>query len=52
MVYVPVADVDALAERAVTAGATVVTPLGDRPWGGREIELTDAAGNRIRLGAG
>lgn len=52
MVYVPVADVDALAARAVAAGADVVTPLGDRPWGVREIELADPAGNRIRLGAG
>jgi [ribosomal protein S5]-alanine N-acetyltransferase len=52
MVYVPVSDVDASAERAVTAGATVVSPLGDRPWGVREIELADPSGNRIRLGAG
>lgn len=52
MVYVTVAVVDASAARAVAAGASVITPLGDRPWGGREIELADPAGNRIRLGAG
>ena len=50
-VYITVADVDALAERAIAAGTTVVTPLGRRPRGAREIELADADGNRIRLGA-
>lgn len=50
-VYVTVSDVDALAERAISAGTTVVTPLGRRPWGAHEIELADADGNRIRLGA-
>jgi RimJ/RimL family protein N-acetyltransferase/uncharacterized glyoxalase superfamily protein PhnB len=49
-VYVVVTDVDAVAARAVAAGATVVTPLGRRPWGVREIELADADGNRVRLG--
>jgi RimJ/RimL family protein N-acetyltransferase/catechol 2,3-dioxygenase-like lactoylglutathione lyase family enzyme len=50
-VYVPVGSglLDALAERAVVAGATVVEPLGDRPWG-RESALADPDGNRIRLG--
>lgn len=52
MVYVTVSDVDTLAARAIAAGATVVTPLGDRPWGVREIELADPHGNRIRLGSG
>lgn len=41
---------DAAADRALAAGATVVTPLGLRPWGVREIELADLDGNRIRLG--
>lgn len=52
MVYVTVSDVDALAARAEAAGAAIATPLGDRPWGVREIELIDRDGNRIRLGAG
>ena len=30
-------------------GATVVAPLGERPWGVREIELDDGDGNRVRL---
>jgi RimJ/RimL family protein N-acetyltransferase/catechol 2,3-dioxygenase-like lactoylglutathione lyase family enzyme len=49
-VYVGVSDLDAAAERARSAGATVVTPLGVRPWGVRELELADPDGNRIRLG--
>jgi RimJ/RimL family protein N-acetyltransferase/uncharacterized glyoxalase superfamily protein PhnB len=52
MVYVTVSDVDVLARRGADAGATILTPLGDRPWGVREIELADPDGNRIRLGAG
>jgi RimJ/RimL family protein N-acetyltransferase/uncharacterized glyoxalase superfamily protein PhnB len=49
-VYVPVSDLDAVAARAFAAGAIVVTPLGMRPWGVRELELEDLDGNRIRLG--
>jgi RimJ/RimL family protein N-acetyltransferase/catechol 2,3-dioxygenase-like lactoylglutathione lyase family enzyme len=49
-VYVPVGvSLDRLAARAVAAGATVIEPLGPRPWG-REIELADPDGNRVRLG--
>jgi RimJ/RimL family protein N-acetyltransferase/uncharacterized glyoxalase superfamily protein PhnB len=49
-VYVVVADLDAAAQRAVDAGAVVVTPLGLRPWGVRELELADPDGNVVRLG--
>jgi ribosomal-protein-alanine N-acetyltransferase len=48
-VYVAVTDLEAIAARAVAAGATVVEPLGHRPWG-REIELADPDGHRIRIG--
>lgn len=41
--------IDGLAERAADSGADVITPLGNRPWGMREIELGDADGNRVRL---
>ena len=47
-VYVTVTDLDAIAARATAAGATVLNPLGARPWG-RELELADPDGNRIRL---
>lgn len=50
--YVTVSDLDAVAERALAAGATVVTPLGLRPWGVRELELADPDGNLVRLALG
>lgn len=50
-VYVVVSDLDAVAERALAAGATVASPLGVRPWGVRELELVDADGNHVRLGS-
>jgi hypothetical protein len=43
-VYLHVDDVDAV------AGALGV-PAGDRPWGMREVHLTDPDGNRVRVGA-
>jgi RimJ/RimL family protein N-acetyltransferase/uncharacterized glyoxalase superfamily protein PhnB len=51
-IYLVSGAVDAMAAQAVAAGATVVTPLGDRPWGSREIEVADPDGNRIRIGSG
>jgi PhnB protein len=41
-----VADVDALFERAVAAGATVVMPVADQFWGDRYGILTDPFGHR------
>ena len=41
--YVP--DVDAIYEQAVAAGATVLHPLTDQPYGDREVSLRDPAGN-------
>lgn len=38
-----------LDELAARAAGQVVTPLGVRPWGMREVELADDDGNRIRL---
>lgn len=51
MVFVTVNGIDELAGRAEAAGAAILTPLGDRPWGMREIELGDPDGNRVRLGS-
>ena len=43
--YVYVEDVDALAERAVAAGATVLQPVGDRFYGDRSVQLKDPFGH-------
>lgn len=43
-------DVDALAERARTAGAVVDGPT-DRPWGARELVAVDPDGHRLLFSA-
>lgn len=43
--FVAVRDVDALFDRAITAGAGSLVPPTDRPWGDRECALTDLAGH-------
>jgi len=43
MIYVP--DVDALVERAVTAGANLIMPVSDQFWGDRSGSLVDPYGH-------
>ncbi len=43
--YVYVEDVDALAERAVAAGATALGPVGDQFYGDRTVQLKDPFGH-------
>lgn len=43
--YVYVEDVDALAERAAAAGATVLRPVGDQFYGDRTVQLKDPFGH-------
>ena len=47
--HLETADVDALWERAVAAGAEVVHPLADAFWGERHGQLTDPFGHRWGL---
>jgi PhnB protein len=47
--YLHTADVDALWERAIAAGATVVRPVADVFWGEREGQLADPFGYRWGL---
>lgn len=44
-VYVVVDDPDALHDRAVAAGAEIVMPLTDQPYGSREFAARDPGGN-------
>jgi predicted enzyme related to lactoylglutathione lyase len=48
--YLAVSDVDAWHARAVAAGAELVKPLRDEPWGMREFGLRTADGHRIMVG--
>lgn len=45
MVYAYVPDVEALCARATRAGATVMRPLADQPWGDRTVTLRDPFGH-------
>lgn len=45
-IHVYVADVDALAERAAAAGATIVRPVADQFYGDRSTTLLDPFGHR------
>ncbi len=44
--YLYVADPDAVFQRAVSAGAVIVTPVGDQVWGDRYGAVTDPFGYR------
>ncbi|OLL72639.1 hypothetical protein Ae168Ps1_1017 [Pseudonocardia sp. Ae168_Ps1] len=48
--YLTCDDPDALHDRAVAAGATVVMGLTDQDYGSREFAVTDAEGNVWSLG--
>jgi PhnB protein len=45
-----VADPDAVAERAVAAGATVVFPIADQPYGLRQGRVADPFGHHWLIG--
>ena len=48
--YLDVDDVDARHARVVAAGAEVVKPLRDEPWGLREFGVRTADGHRLMCG--
>lgn len=45
VIYLYLDDVDATMARAVAAGAKVLTPIQDMPWGDRTVRLIDPAGH-------
>ena len=48
--YLHVDDVEAFHDRAVAAGADVLKPPTDEPWGQREMALRSPDGHRFMLG--
>lgn len=48
--YLRVDDVDAFYRRAITAGAEVLHPPQDEPWGMREVALRSPDGHRFMVG--
>jgi uncharacterized glyoxalase superfamily protein PhnB len=49
-VYIVVPDADAVHARAVAAGATIVRPLQDTPYGSREFSVKDPEGHTWGVG--
>lgn len=49
LAYLYVEDVDAVHERAVAAGAEVLHPPRDEPWGVRELALRHPEGHRFMV---
>lgn len=47
--YIRVSDVDALYERHVKAGAPIVSPIQNHPWGAREYVVRDPNGYHLRF---
>jgi len=48
--YIVVGDADATHARAVAAGATIIRPLQDTPYGSREFALRDPEGHSWSIG--
>jgi predicted enzyme related to lactoylglutathione lyase len=48
--YLRVEGVDAFHDRAVAAGAQILRPPTDQPWGMREMALRSPDGHRLMLG--
>jgi uncharacterized glyoxalase superfamily protein PhnB len=48
--YIVVPDADAVHARAVAAGATIVRPLQDTPYGSREFAVKDPEGHSWSVG--
>lgn len=48
--YLDVDDIDACHARAVAAGAEILKPLRDEPWGQREFGLRAVDGHRLMFG--
>ena len=48
--YLRVDDIDAFHDRAVNAGAEILKPPTDEPWGMREFGLRSPDGHRFMLG--
>jgi uncharacterized glyoxalase superfamily protein PhnB len=48
-IVLEVPDVDAAIDRARRAGAQIVEPLQDRPWGLRDFRVSDPDGHYLRI---
>ena len=51
-VYIGVDDVDAIHDRIAVAGAEIIEPIWDAPWGLRQFSILDPDGNLTTFHAG
>lgn len=49
-VYLGVSGIDEYYAALVDAGASVVVPIGDRPYGMRDFRIADPSGNELSIG--
>lgn len=49
-VYLGASGIDAYYAKIVDAGATIVVPIGDRPYGMRDFRIADPSGNELSIG--
>jgi uncharacterized glyoxalase superfamily protein PhnB len=49
-IYIVVADAEAVHARAVAAGARIIRPLQDTPYGSREFAVKDPEGHSWSIG--
>lgn len=49
-VYLGVSGIDDYYATLVEAGATIVVPIGDRPYGMRDFRIADPSGNELSVG--
>lgn len=49
-IYLGISGIDAYYSQIEQAGATIVVPLGDRPYGMRDFRIADPSGNELSIG--
>ena len=49
-IYLRVSEIDAYYQSLVEAGANIIVPMGDRPYGMRDFRMTDPNGNELSIG--
>ncbi len=49
-IYLGISGIDAYYSQVEQAGATIVVPIGDRPYGMRDFRIADPSGNELSIG--
>lgn len=49
-IYLGASGIDAYYAQIEQAGATIIVPIGDRPYGMRDFRIADPSGNELSIG--